>query len=45
MTYREDDPMPEARLEALIREAARIAAMSREERIALLFDRDSRPAV
>jgi len=40
VTYREGEPIPEAHLEALTREAARIAAMSREERLALFMERE-----
>ncbi len=43
VTYREGEPIPEAQLEVLTREAARIAAMSREERLALMMDSGSRP--
>jgi hypothetical protein len=43
VTYREGDPIPETQLEALTHEAARIAVMSREERMALLMEREWRP--
>lgn len=39
-TFRPGDPIPEAALVGLTREAARVAAMSREERLALALDRD-----
>lgn len=39
-TFRPGDPIPEAALVDLTREAARVAAMSREERLALALDRD-----
>jgi hypothetical protein len=40
VTYRDGDPIPEMQLEALAREAARVAAMTREERVAILMARD-----
>jgi len=39
-TFRPGDPIPEAALVDLTLEAARVAAMSREERLALALDRD-----
>ena len=39
-TYEPGDVIPEDAMVVLTREAARIAAMSREERFALLMDRD-----
>ena len=39
-TYEPSDVIPEDAMVELTREAARIAAMSREERFALLMDRD-----
>jgi len=41
VTLRPGDVIPEAALEALTREAANIAAMSRDERFALLMDREA----
>jgi hypothetical protein len=43
MTFKTGDAIPEAALVSLTREAARIAAMSREQRLALALDRDSAP--
>jgi hypothetical protein len=40
VTFRPGDRLPEARLVALTKEAARIAGMSREERLAMVLDRD-----
>jgi hypothetical protein len=40
LTFLPGQPIPEEPLLALTREAARIAAMSRGERLALLFDRE-----
>jgi hypothetical protein len=40
LTFRPGDRIPEARLVALTREAARIAAMSRQERLSMVLDRD-----
>lgn len=42
-TFRPGDVIPEAALVALTQEAARLAAMSREERLALTLDRDWAP--
>lgn len=39
-TFRPGDAIPEAALEGLVREAARVAAMSRAARVALVLDRD-----
>jgi len=44
VTFRPGDTVPEAALVELTREAARLAAMSREERLALTLDRDWEPA-
>jgi hypothetical protein len=41
VTFEPGDDIPEAEMEALMRQAARIAALSREERFALLLDRDA----
>jgi len=41
VTSRPGHPIPEAALEALTHEAARIAALSREERFALVMDREA----
>jgi hypothetical protein len=38
-----DDDIPEGEMEAFTRQAARLAALSREERFALLLDRDAAP--
>jgi hypothetical protein len=43
MTFRPGDTIPEAAMVELTREAARLAAMSREERLALTLDRDWAP--
>jgi hypothetical protein len=43
VTFEAGDAIPEAALVALTREAARVAAMSREERLALTLDRDWAP--
>jgi hypothetical protein len=43
-TFRPGDTIPESALIDLTREAARLAAMSREERLALVLDRDQAPA-
>jgi hypothetical protein len=40
VTFEPGDPIPEAALVDLTREAARVAAMSREQRLALALDRD-----
>ena len=40
LTFRAGDRIPEARLAALTKQAARIAAMSREERLSMILDRD-----
>ncbi|OGO50994.1 MAG: hypothetical protein A2Z32_07855 [Chloroflexi bacterium RBG_16_69_14] len=40
VTYRPGDPIPETALVDLTREAARVAALSREARLALVLDRD-----
>jgi hypothetical protein len=42
-TYRPGDVIPEAALVGLTQEAARLAAMSREERLAMALDRDAAP--
>ena len=42
-TFKPGDTIPEAALVDLTREAARLAAMSREERLALTLDRDWEP--
>ena len=39
-TFEPGDTIPEAAMIELTREAARVAAMSREERFALVLDRD-----
>ena len=44
-TFRPGDAIPEAALVRLTREAAHLAAMSREERLALTLDRDWEPVV
>ncbi len=44
VTVEPGDEIPEAALVAFTREAARVSAMSREERFALLIDRDAAPA-
>jgi hypothetical protein len=43
VTFEPGDAIPEPVMEAFTRDAARIAAMSREERFALLLDRDAAP--
>jgi hypothetical protein len=43
VTFEPGDTIPEAMMEDLTREAARVAAMSREERFALTLDRDVEP--
>lgn len=43
VTFRPGDEIPEAALVELTRQAARLAAMSREERLALTLDRDWEP--
>jgi hypothetical protein len=43
-TFRPGDTIPEVALVELTRQAARLAAMSREERLALTLDRDWEPA-
>ena len=43
VTFEPGDAIPEQALEAFTRDAARIAAMSREERFALSLDRDAAP--
>jgi len=43
VTFRPGDTVPEAALVGLTREAAGLAAMSREERLALALDRDWEP--
>jgi hypothetical protein len=40
VTFEPGDAIPEAAMEALVRDAARVAALSREERLALVLDRD-----
>jgi hypothetical protein len=42
-TFRPGDAVPEAAMVELTREASRLAAMSREERLALTLDRDWAP--
>ena len=44
VTFRPGDEIPETAMVEFTREAARLAAMSREERLALTFDRDWAPA-
>jgi hypothetical protein len=44
VTFRPGDAIPKAALVELTREAAQLAAMSREERLALTLDRDWAPA-
>ena len=44
VTFEPGDAIPEAPLEDLTLQAARLAAMSREERFALALDRDWAPA-
>lgn len=43
LTFRPGQPIPEPQLVELTLEAARIAAMSREERFALILDREAAP--
>jgi hypothetical protein len=43
VTFEPGDGIPEPEMEDLTRQAARIAALSREERFALLIDRDAAP--
>jgi hypothetical protein len=43
VTFRPGDVVPERALTELTREAARLAGMSREERLALALDRDAAP--
>jgi hypothetical protein len=43
VTFEPGDEIPEAQMEELTRQAARVAALSREERFALLLDRDAAP--
>jgi hypothetical protein len=43
VTFEPGDEIPDAEMVAFTREAARVAAMSREERFALLLDRDAAP--
>lgn len=43
LTFRPADPIDELVLVGLIREAARVALLSRAERIASVLDRDARP--
>lgn len=40
VTFRPGERIPEARLVALTKQAARIAGMSREERLSMVLDRD-----
>ena len=40
MTYEPGDPIPESALVEYTRDAARLATMSRDERLALELDRD-----
>jgi len=42
-TFTEGQPIPEAALERLTREAARVASLSRGERLARAFDREWEP--
>jgi hypothetical protein len=44
-TFTEGQPMPEAALEGLTREAARVALLTRGERLARAFDREWKPPV
>jgi hypothetical protein len=44
-TFTEGQPIPEAALERLTREAARVALLSRGERLARAFDREWQPPV
>ena len=43
MTFRPGDTIPVKALDELTRQAAHLAAMSREERLALTLDRDAEP--
>lgn len=43
LTFRPGEPIPEAVCAALVREAARVGALSRAERLALALDRDWSP--
>ncbi|MEA2538341.1 MAG: hypothetical protein QOF11_2575 [Chloroflexota bacterium] len=43
LTFRPGQPIPEARLIALVREAARLASLSRQDRLAIELDRDWGP--
>ncbi len=43
VTLREADPIPEAQLVDLVREAARVALLSRSERLMSVLDRDAAP--
>jgi hypothetical protein len=43
VTLREGDPIQEARLGGLVREAARVAILSRGERLAMTLDREIAP--
>ena len=45
LTYTPDEPIPEAAVLELIREAARVAALSREQRLSLTLDREWGPNV
>ena len=44
VTFDPGDEIPERIMEAFTRDAARVAALTREERFALLLDRDAAPA-
>jgi hypothetical protein len=43
VTLRESDPIPEAHLVALVRESARVALLSRSERLMSVLDREAGP--
>ena len=43
VTMRESDPIPETQLAELVREGARVALLSRSERLASVLDRDAGP--
>jgi hypothetical protein len=43
VTFEPGDPIPEQALIRLTKDAARVAAMSREERLGLAMDRDWAP--
>jgi hypothetical protein len=43
VTFELGDDIPEREMEELTRQAARIAVLSREERFALMLDRDAAP--